>query len=220
MDVLKRLEKRLGEVMEGIFGKAPRRRLQAQTLAGAIAEAAKEGAVATLETRVYPNRYLIKLNPADAKDLLPVLPTLRAELRELVEMLAERAEAQLAGPVVVRGEVDEEVAEGECKVVAWLREGQPEAELAVEQGAQAGKVYRVEAPVVEVGRGSGCAVCLDDERVSRRHCEIRFSENHFWLTDLGSTNGTELNGRPVIREVLEDGDKIGLGATVLEFHIL
>lgn len=219
MDMLKRLEKRLGEAMEGVFGKGPQRRLQAQTLAGAVAQAAKEGAVATLETTLYPNRYLIKLNPGDAKEVLPVLPTLRSELRSFVESMVEKAGGALPGPVVVKGEVDEGVEPGECKVDAYLQEGQPESHLAVEQGPDQGRMFRLQTPLVDIGRGEDCAVELSDGRVSRRHCEIRFHESRFWLSDLGSTNGTVLNGRAIERETLEDGDRVELGMTVLEFHI-
>jgi len=220
MDLLKRMEKRLGEVMEGIFGKAPRRRLQAQTLAGAVAQAAKEGAVSTLETTLYPNRYITKLSPADAKDILPVLPVVTVELRSFIESLVEKAEGALPGPVVVKAEADPEVEAGECKVEAYLQEGQPESQLTVEQGPDQGKAFPLQTPIADIGRQEDCALALSDSRVSRRHCEIRFSEGRFWLTDLGSTNGTMLNGRTIRREVLQDADRIELGMTVLQFHIL
>jgi len=220
MDVLRRLEKRLGEVMEGIFGAAARHRLQAHDLAGAVAQAAKEGAVATLETVLYPNRYTILLNAADAKDLLPVLPVLRGELRSFVESLVESAGGGLPGPVVIKGEVGADVEAGQCRVETYLQEGQAESQLLVEQGPDQGQVFRIETPTALIGREPDCTFALSDGRVSRHHCEIRFAEGKFWLTDLESTNGTVLNGRLVRREVLQDGDRIELGMTVLEFRIV
>ena len=55
--------------MERVFGKGPERRLQAHTLAGALAQAAKEAAVSTLATTVYPNRYLVGLSEAEVVEL-------------------------------------------------------------------------------------------------------------------------------------------------------
>lgn len=74
---------------------------------------------------------------------------------------------------------------------------------------------------VKIGRDpSNQVVIPDDTFTSRHHAWITFEEGDFWLEDLGSTNGTLLNGHPVVkRQVLSAGDKIRVGHTELTFEI-
>jgi FHA domain-containing protein len=80
-----------------------------------------------------------------------------------------------------------------------------------------GRVYPVTSRTVVIGRSRECDVRLADTNVSRRHAELRQEGATYWLIDLGSTNGTELNGRRVEREKLSDGDAITIGSTELTF---
>lgn len=60
-----------------------------------------------------------------------------------------------------------------------------------------------------VGRSSACDLCIEAPRASRRHCEVRARGEGHVLVDLGSTNGTTLNGAPFSREMpLKDGDVV------------
>jgi hypothetical protein len=68
---------------------------------------------------------------------------------------------------------------------------------------------------LRIGRSSGCDVVLTDDSVSRRHAEIALRGGVCVLRDLGSCNGTLVNGRPVLRARLRRGDEIVLGETVL-----
>ena len=71
-----------------------------------------------------------------------------------------------------------------------------------------------------MGRSRQCDVTVDDPNVSRTHAEIRPRGGSWVLTDLGSTNGSRLNGRRVEgSEVLKPGDEIELGTTVLQFEL-
>jgi pSer/pThr/pTyr-binding forkhead associated (FHA) protein len=75
-------------------------------------------------------------------------------------------------------------------------------------------------PKVKIGRDpSNQVVIPDDTFTSRHHAWITLDEGEFWLEDLGSTNGTLLNGHPVVkRQVLSAGDKIRVGHTELTFE--
>jgi len=68
-----------------------------------------------------------------------------------------------------------------------------------------------------VGQGEGCDVTLTDRYVSRRHCEIEVSPLDAVVRDLGSKNGTLVNGLPVTEHVLRPGDRITIGTTELVF---
>ncbi len=72
-----------------------------------------------------------------------------------------------------------------------------------------------------IGRESKCDIVIHDINVSRSHAEIRLDETGAWLlSDLGSTNGTFVNGRQIKSMPLRDADRITVGTTDLEFQIL
>jgi signal transduction histidine kinase/pSer/pThr/pTyr-binding forkhead associated (FHA) protein len=89
--------------------------------------------------------------------------------------------------------------------------------LTVLQGPDAGREFDLAGPSVSVGRHSSNAVHLRDERVSRRHLELRATSGGYQLFDLGSGNGTLVNGRSVQVTDLRPGDRIELGDTTLEY---
>jgi Protein of unknown function (DUF3662)/FHA domain len=83
-----------------------------------------------------------------------------------------------------------------------------------------GKRLLVGPSGVTLGRSRQCDVVLDDPNVSRQHAEIRPRGGSWVLTDLGSTNGSRLNGQAVEgSEVVRSGDEIELGATTLRFEV-
>ena len=69
-----------------------------------------------------------------------------------------------------------------------------------------------------LGRGVEADIRLSDTGVSRRHAEIRLEGHRVAISDLGSTNGTSVNGRTVQTALLNDADQVGLGATLLVFR--
>ncbi|MDO8916257.1 MAG: DUF3662 and FHA domain-containing protein [Coriobacteriia bacterium] len=71
---------------------------------------------------------------------------------------------------------------------------------------------------VVFGRLQDCDVCLADANVSRHHAELLLIEGDWYLQDLESTNGTMLNGEPVARARLRDGDVVEIGVTRLTYH--
>jgi FHA domain-containing protein len=77
---------------------------------------------------------------------------------------------------------------------------------------ETGDIAELRAEVTTVGRGEGVDVRLSDPSVSRLHAELVRRGPHVYVADLGlSTNGTRVNGRPVGRRVLADGDVLSFG---------
>ena len=62
-----------------------------------------------------------------------------------------------------------------------------------------------------LGRSPGCQLVFDDDTVSRRHAELRFCEGRWMLRDLGSSNGTWVNGRRIMEAEVAPGDEVQLG---------
>ena len=76
-----------------------------------------------------------------------------------------------------------------------------------------GEVVPLRGEVTTVGRGRGVDIHLDDPSVSRLHAELVRRGPYLYVCDLGlSRNGTRVNGRPVARRVLDDGDVLSFGA--------
>jgi hypothetical protein len=71
---------------------------------------------------------------------------------------------------------------------------------------------------VVLGRSRDCDIPIDDPNVSRRHAEIRQEDSAYWIVDLDSTNGVEVNGQRVDRALLGHEDRIVLGKTTLTFE--
>jgi hypothetical protein len=80
------------------------------------------------------------------------------------------------------------------------------------------QVLELDRDVTLVGRTGDVHLRLADPGVSRRHLEVRRRGRDLVLTDLGSTNGTRVNGRPVQTHVLSDSDRIELGESSLVFR--
>ena len=81
-------------------------------------------------------------------------------------------------------------------------------------------VYPVREEAVTIGRSASATIQAIDKRVSRHHCVLRMNRDSYVVEDLGSKNGTRVNGRPVdARTMLFDGAVIVLGTTALKFRI-
>ncbi|MBM2822260.1 MAG: hypothetical protein HW413_1006 [Thermoleophilia bacterium] len=94
---------------------------------------------------------------------------------------------------------------------------EPEPEREVVSLTVAGRQHVVSDPCVVLGRSRDAGVRISDVNISRKHAEIRQEGSTFWVVDLGSTNGTLVNGKRVDRQRLRDGDRITLGATEIVF---
>src|SRR5262249_27251239 len=70
-----------------------------------------------------------------------------------------------------------------------------------------------------IGRDEHTAIALKDPLASRHHAKISRENNQYWIEDMHSLNGTQLNGKPVTRSALANNDRISIGETVLTFVV-
>jgi pSer/pThr/pTyr-binding forkhead associated (FHA) protein len=80
-----------------------------------------------------------------------------------------------------------------------------------------GRTLRVDKRRVVLGRSRECDIQVEDPNVSRRHAELRQEGSAYWIVDLDSTNGIEVNGKRVQRAKLESGDTFTVGSTEITF---
>jgi FHA domain-containing protein len=122
-------------------------------------------------------------------------------------------------------EPEEEVESGATMIykhpVAQPTEAASPEELGLEREVAVlnwdGQRLRVDKRRVLLGRSRECDIQIEDANVSRRHAELRQEGTSFWIIDLDSTNGVEVNGQRVKRSKLEPGDRFTVGSTEVTF---
>jgi len=224
MPNLRDFERRLGGLVEGLFSKTFRSGLQPVEIAKRIVREMDDGKQVAINEVWAPNRFEVSLSNDDAPRFHQIEAALATELKHVVlETAAERGWG-LVGPPEVEFFVDQSLRKGDLDVEASLVEGDekiaptaPERpRLVVHDGAV--REVPLDKDVVTIGRLADCDVVLSDKGASRRHAQVRTKEGTSTLSDLGSTNGTKLNGQQVESRVLEDGDRITVGSTLIEYR--
>jgi len=101
-----------------------------------------------------------------------------------------------------------------------MGQSRPSATLVIRQGPQAGMSFPLTGNQAVIGREEGLDIALQDPESSRRHARVSWQGDQFVIEDLGSTNGTFVNGVQItMPQVLNPGDSIGVGQTALVFQI-
>ena len=225
MAILRDFERRLGSLVEGMFATTFRSGLQPVELAKRLMREMEANKTVGVRDVWAPNRYLFTLSEHDAKRFEQAEHALISELRQVVREAATERGWGLVGRAEIEFEVDEDLGKGRFQCEASFVES--EGELAPQTSASDrgalvdladGQRYPLADASATIGRLSECDVVVDDPGASRQHATIRRTDSGFLLTDLGSTNGTLVNDQPIQEHVLQDGDRITIGETVLEFR--
>lgn len=122
-----------------------------------------------------------------------------------------RAQTDLEATSITNfAELQREIAGRQSRLAAYL---------IVLSGTNVGEMHKLDGPETVLGRGMQATIRLTDEGISRRHARVMNVAGQLVIEDLGSANGTIVNGDLVQRKVLADGDKIRLGSnTILKFQ--
>lgn len=93
------------------------------------------------------------------------------------------------------------------------------AYLLVSTAGQSTVQFDLGGPLISIGRASDNDIVLDDPLVSRHHCQLKLQHGAYGFADLGSRNGSYVNGQPVSEIALGPGDVIQIGETTIEFQV-
>lgn len=104
---------------------------------------------------------------------------------------------------------------------------QPLAWLICKEGSRVGQTFRLGAESTTIGRDAQSDIFLDDDSISRPHAKVKLEPVEgdeknmaFFIYDLASENGTSVNGKPILKQMLADGDEVLVGRTLLVFKKL
>jgi hypothetical protein len=213
---LQQFERRLERLVEGAFAKAFRGELQPVEIGRRLTREMDLHRTVSVRGVIAPNRFEVLLAPADHQRFESFLDGLRRELAAAAREHAQREGYLLLGPVEVAVDVDEDLPPSTFSIASEVREGEdaPVGWLVLPDGRRVG----IGAQTVTIGRLPECAVALSDLNVSRRHAQVRREGDAAVIVDLGSTNGTRVNGTFVREHRLSDGDRITVGTTSLRYE--
>lgn len=205
MGFLAWLERWFAERIEGGFARLFRSGLHPAAVVEAVAEAAREACRADAAP---PNRYTIHLPPDDRAALANQQGEIAAAAVARLEAVMAAQHRLPEGRLRVAFETDDGVNSGELRIVSEVVIGPGPAELVGADGAVA---LRCEDQPATIGREPDCELVLDSGDVSRHHARLEPVALEWVLVDLQSTNGTTVNGSPVTRLPVRDGDRLGFG---------
>ena len=221
MSVLDRFEKSVEGAVNGVFSKFGSKDLQPEDLSSALErEIDNEAMPVGRDRTVAPNEYRFKLSTPDFDHIEQWgSETLADELADNLTNYARSQHYAFVGPVVVIFEEDLDLAKGSFKLTAASVQGNAVPVTTDEQSQDCplleinGSQYLLTKEKTILGRGSGCDIVIDDPGISRKHLEIDVTPNGVIARDLGSTNGTYVEGHQVPAATLLDGNTITIGRT-------
>ena len=172
-------------------------------------------------------RYVVGLHKSDLGALSDFAKPLLSELRQAIANHAKFEGYNIAGDADVVLEEDVAQRVGSCVVkarkMAPPREPIAETQQLVVKPAAVvlvdGSRHTLDGDLVTIGRQASCAIVIADNNISRVHARFRAGDNGWTIEDLGSTNGTKVNGVLITEPtLLSHGQLIALGSLQLHFE--
>lgn len=211
------LERRLERMVDGVFRRSRNSIRPIELGRRLIREMDDRRDIDVKGQRIVPNDYVILLSATDHAAFADIEDALRTELVEAVREYAREEAYHFLGPVAVELRVDNGLRPGRFGIVSEFKQAEP--------GKRPGTIVMPSGERIElddhniVGRLADCAIVLGDTNTSRHHAKIDRSGSSFVIADLGSTNGTFVNGERLGAERrLADGDIITAGSVSLRFE--
>ena len=215
---IRSFEQRVERMVEGTFARVFKSDVRPVEIARRITkEMDNNRSVGVHGETVVPNHYWVFLSQSDYDEFQEVSSTLNRELADAAREHARDEGYTFMGPVEVELQRADDYPKGSFQISSRLREGETNAGVGSLVMPDGNRV-RLGDQVITIGRLSASEVVLADANVSRKHAQVKPTPYGFQLVDLGSTNGSKVNGIHVSEHVLEDGDQIELGTSLIRFE--
>jgi hypothetical protein len=218
LGLLDNFERGLERAVNGAFAKTFKSGLQPVEITSALRrELDTKAAVVARDRILVPNKFTVRLSHPDYERMAALGPTLTDELTQLVQSHAAAQHYSFSGGISIALQDDSSLSQGMIEInsvnvkgtVAWT----PVLDVA-------GKRYPITHSRTVIGRGSDADITVDDTGISRKHVEILWDGSRAQVNDLGSTNGSMLDGRPVHKAPLAPDSVIDIGRTRIVFRVL
>jgi hypothetical protein len=218
LGLLDSFERGLERAVNGAFAKTFKSGVQPVEITSALRrELDTKAAVVSRDRILVPNRFTVRLAPMDYDRMNAIGPALIDELTQLVQRHAAAQHYSFSGGISITLENVQGQSEGIIEItsvnvkgtVAWT----PVLDVA-------GKRYPITKSRTVIGRGSDADITVDDSSISRKHVEVLWDGKRAEVNDLGSTNGSLLNGNRVDRAPLAPDSVIDIGRTHIVFRVL
>lgn len=226
MNALQRFERRLEQMISGVFARAFRSAVQPVEIAAALQRECDNNAqIMSRDRRLVPNRFLVLLAAVDLERLQGYDDAME---RELVDQLKDHADTQgyvFTGPVHIDFEAADDLTTGRFRILSRAEASVTDNDQRTRtRAARAvlevnGTRHPLRAPGLVVGRGTEADLRINDPGVSRRHIEFTVNGDDLEVVDLGSTNGMLVDGTKVGRAGLRDGTEVKIGHTTMTVRV-
>lgn len=239
MGLLKKIEKKLENAVEGLFAKGFKSKVEPVELGKKVALAMMNNKIVALKKVWAPNDFVISLSPADNKEY----DSYKTELgHELQDFLIEEATAErlsMIGRPKINFKEDKNLSKGQFKIdvkisedlkkeISETKDGATQLiPLVIEEQKEAKHFIQLQPNMLQydlkegktlLGRSTANDIVVADPSLSRHHMQFFLSGDEAILKDLDSTNGISVNGKSVKSAVLKDKDVIEAGETKIVYR--
>ncbi|CAB4642731.1 unannotated protein [freshwater metagenome] len=237
MGLLDNLEQRLDRIVNGSFSKAFKSEVQPVELGAALQQEIDNRADTITGQTVVPNIFIIELGSVDHERLETYFETLSVELGNLADAYSSEQRYTTVDSAHISFDLDSELETGVFRIRSTAAK-RPADVIAASLVAQdvtpqvpltsftpeatpyltsiTGEEFKITKSVTNIGRGVEADIQIDDTSVSRLHCAIVLG-SEVLVRDLGSTNGTVVDGARATESILRDGSIIKVGNITLTY---
>lgn len=218
MGLLDNFERGLERAVNGAFAKTFKSGLQPIEITSALRrELDTKAAVVSRDRILVPNQFIVRLATEDYDRMRGLGSSLTDELTQLVQRHAAAQGYSFAGPITISLEKKSSMSKGMIDIESINHKGSvswaPVLDIA-------GKRYPIVRSRTVIGRGHDADVTVDDTSISRKHVEVLWDGKRAEVNDLGSTNGSLLNGDKVDKAPLPPDSVIDIGRTRIVFRVV
>lgn len=218
MGIFDSFEKGLERIVTGAFSKAFKSELQPIEIAAAIkGEMDSKASIVSRERIIAPNAYTVNLSSADFKRMQSLGESLLFELNDQATRHAQRQKFQFGAGLLINVAEDGSLSLGQVRVTSNTAAVAVEWTPSLEVGGQR---YILAKSRTVVGRDESADIQVKDNGLSRAHFEMLWDGSKAGVRDLGSTNGTKINGRAITEVGIAADTMIQAGHSDFVFRLI